>query len=323
MATNLKGPGIYLAQFAGDNAPFDSWDAITRWAGQHGFKGVQIPSWDGRLFDLQRAAESRTYCDEVKGIAKANGVEVTELGHPSAGPACRGAPGLRRRFRRIRPGRGARQPVRAPALGRAADAALGAGRPQPRADEQCELPRRARLAVPLPVAAAAAGPDRAAFDELAKRWRPIFDAFDDAGCSVASSCIPGEDLFDGATFEMFLERVDTTRAAASTTTRRTSCCSSSTTSSSSTSTTSASRPSTSRTPSSGPTGRRACTPATSRGCSRAGRFRSLGDGQVDFGAIFSKMAQYGYDRLGRARVGVLPEAPGGGRGRGREFIKRH
>ena len=80
MATNLKGPGIYLAQFAGDTAPFGSWDEITRWAGQLGFKGVQIPSWDGRLFDLQRAAESRTYCDEIKGIARANGVEVTELG---------------------------------------------------------------------------------------------------------------------------------------------------------------------------------------------------------------------------------------------------
>jgi sugar phosphate isomerase/epimerase len=80
MATNLKGPAIYLAQFAGDQAPFNSWDAITRWAASLGFKGVQIPSWDGRLFDLARAAESRTYCDEIKGIARANGVEITELG---------------------------------------------------------------------------------------------------------------------------------------------------------------------------------------------------------------------------------------------------
>ena len=80
MATNLKGPAIYLAQFAGDQAPFNSWDAITRWAAGLGFKGVQIPSWDARLFDLARAAESRTYCDEIKGIARANGVEITELG---------------------------------------------------------------------------------------------------------------------------------------------------------------------------------------------------------------------------------------------------
>ena len=80
MATNLKGPGIYLAQFAGDTAPFNSWDSITKWAAGHGFKGVQIPSWDGRLFDLKRAAESKNYCDEIAGIARANGVEITELG---------------------------------------------------------------------------------------------------------------------------------------------------------------------------------------------------------------------------------------------------
>ena len=70
MATNLKGPGIYLAQFAGDAAPFNSWPAITRWAASLGFKGVQVPSWDTRLFDLAKAAESKTYCDEFAGMAR-------------------------------------------------------------------------------------------------------------------------------------------------------------------------------------------------------------------------------------------------------------
>ena len=79
MATNIKGPAIFLAQFAGDAAPFNSFDSITQWAASLGYKGVQIPTWDGRLFDLKKAAESKTYCDEVKGIAKANGVEITEL----------------------------------------------------------------------------------------------------------------------------------------------------------------------------------------------------------------------------------------------------
>jgi sugar phosphate isomerase/epimerase len=79
MATNIKGPAIFLAQFAGDTAPHNSFDSITKWAGSLGYKGVQIPTWDGRLFDLKKAAESKTYCDEVKGIAKANGVEITEL----------------------------------------------------------------------------------------------------------------------------------------------------------------------------------------------------------------------------------------------------
>ncbi|MDO8353892.1 MAG: sugar phosphate isomerase/epimerase, partial [Aestuariivirga sp.] len=79
MATNIKGPAIFLAQFAGDAAPYNSFDSITKWAASLGYKGVQIPTWDGRLFDLKKAAESKTYCDEVKGIAKANGVEITEL----------------------------------------------------------------------------------------------------------------------------------------------------------------------------------------------------------------------------------------------------
>ncbi|MDX5350131.1 MAG: sugar phosphate isomerase/epimerase, partial [Paracoccaceae bacterium] len=75
----IKGPALFLAQFAGDEAPFDSWDSITKWAADCGYRGVQVPSWDGRLIDLGRAAESRDYCDEFKGVAEANGVEVTEL----------------------------------------------------------------------------------------------------------------------------------------------------------------------------------------------------------------------------------------------------
>ena len=135
-----------------------------------------------------------------------------------------------------------------------------------------------------------------AFDELGKRWKPILDAYDDAGVDVGYEIHPGEDVFDGATFEMFLDAVGgPSRAATSTTTRRTSCCSSSTISTSSTSITSASRPSTSRTPSSIRPAGRASIPAIQGWVNRAGRFRSLGDGQVDFGGIFSKLAQYDYD----------------------------
>ena len=75
----IKGPGLFLAQFAGDEAPFNSWDSITRWAADCGYKGVQVPSWDGRLIDLSLAAESQGYCDDFLGQARANGVEVTEL----------------------------------------------------------------------------------------------------------------------------------------------------------------------------------------------------------------------------------------------------
>ncbi|MEO1227233.1 MAG: sugar phosphate isomerase/epimerase, partial [Pseudomonadota bacterium] len=75
----LKGPALFLAQFAGDEAPFNSLPSIARWAADIGFKGVQIPSWDDRLFDLAKAAESKAYCDEVKGVLADAGVELTEL----------------------------------------------------------------------------------------------------------------------------------------------------------------------------------------------------------------------------------------------------
>jgi sugar phosphate isomerase/epimerase len=75
----IKGPALFLAQFAGDEAPFNSWDSITKWAADCGYKGVQVPSWDARIFDLGKAASSRSYCDELVGVAKDNGVEITEL----------------------------------------------------------------------------------------------------------------------------------------------------------------------------------------------------------------------------------------------------
>jgi sugar phosphate isomerase/epimerase len=75
----IKGPALFLAQFAGDAAPFNSWDGITKWAADCGYVGVQVPSWDGRLFDLDKAASSKTYCDEVKGVLAAAGLEVSEL----------------------------------------------------------------------------------------------------------------------------------------------------------------------------------------------------------------------------------------------------
>ena len=75
----IKGPAIFLAQFAGDQAPFNSLASIAKWAADLGYLGVQIPSWDGRLFDLEKAAESDAYCDEIKGTLADAGVEVTEL----------------------------------------------------------------------------------------------------------------------------------------------------------------------------------------------------------------------------------------------------
>lgn len=90
----MKGPAIFLAQFAGDAAPFDTLGGIARWAAGLGYVGVQIPTWDSRLFDLKRAAESQDYCDEVAGIcAEAGGRDHRAVDSPP-GPARRDSPRL-------------------------------------------------------------------------------------------------------------------------------------------------------------------------------------------------------------------------------------
>src|SRR5689334_24235716 len=75
----IKGPGIFLAQFMGDKAPFNDLSSICKWAKSLGFVGVQIPTWDSRCIDLQKAAESKTYADEIKGIVHEAGLVITEL----------------------------------------------------------------------------------------------------------------------------------------------------------------------------------------------------------------------------------------------------
>src|SRR5450631_283652 len=75
----IKGPAIFLAQFMGDQEPFNSLSSICKWAAGLGYIGVQIPSWDSRCIDLQKAAESKTYADEIKGIVGAAGLKITEL----------------------------------------------------------------------------------------------------------------------------------------------------------------------------------------------------------------------------------------------------
>ena len=82
----IKGPAIFLAQFAGDERAVQlASTAICGWAASLGYKGVQIPTWDGRLFDLEKAADSKTYCDEVKGTWPRS----TASRSPSSRPTCR------------------------------------------------------------------------------------------------------------------------------------------------------------------------------------------------------------------------------------------
>lgn len=204
----LKGPAVFLAQFAGDSPPFDTLAGIARWARECGFEGVQVPSWDARLFDLGRAAESDAYCDEVRGTLADAGVQLTELSthlqgqlvavHPAydaafdgfAVPEVRGNPAARQAW--------------------AVEQLHLAARASRRLDLTAHATFSGALAWPYvyPWPQRPAGLVETAFDELARRWRPILDAFDAAGCDLCYEIHPGEDLFDGTTFEMFLDRVE-------------------------------------------------------------------------------------------------------------------
>ena len=156
----IKGPAIFLAQFAGDTAPFNSLDAIAGWAAGLGYKGVQIPSWDARLFDLKKAAESKTYCDEVKGTLAQHGLEITELSTHLQGQLVAVHPAYDAGFDGFAAPEVRNDPVKRAAMGGRAAALRGAGLGQPRADGARDLLRRAGLALPLLLAAAPAGPDR-------------------------------------------------------------------------------------------------------------------------------------------------------------------
>ena len=204
----MNGPGLFLAQYAGDNPPFDSLENIAEWAAGLGFKAVQIPTWDARMFDLETAATSRAYCDDIRGLLDRHGLVVSELSthlqgqlvavHPAydaafdgfAAPHVRGNPQARQEW----------------AVAQLRNAAKASAH----LDLEAHATFSGSLAWPYlyPWPPRPPGLIETAFDELAARWRPILDQFDEAGVDLCFEIHPGEDLHDGITFEMFLERVD-------------------------------------------------------------------------------------------------------------------
>ncbi len=319
----IKGPAIFLAQFAADAAPFNSFDSICGWAASLGYKGVQIPSWDGRLFDLKKASESQTYADELKGIAARHGLSITELSthlqgqlvavHPAydaafdgfAAPEVRGNPKARTEWAVDQVKRAI---VASKRLGLTAHATFSGALAWPYIYPWPQRP---------------AGLVEAAFDELAKRWRPILDHADEHGVDLAYEIHPGEDLHDGVSYEMFLERVNNHK-----------------------------RANLLYDPSHfvlqqldyldyidiyharikafhvkdaefNPTGRQGVYGGFQSWVDRAGRFRSLGDGQVDFGAIFSKLTQYDYGSWAVLEWECALKHPEQGAREGAEFINNH
>ena len=203
----IKGPGIFLAQFAGDTAPYNTLEGMAGWASGHGYVGIQIPSWDRRLFDLERAAESQAYCDEVKGIAASHGLAITELSTHLQGQLVASHPAFEPLLDGFAPPKLAGDAKAKSAW--AAKQLLWAAKASRNLGLTAHATFSGALAWPFfyPWPQRPAGLIDEAFAELGRRWLPILNAFDDAGVDVCFELHPGEDLHDGATFERFLDAV--------------------------------------------------------------------------------------------------------------------
>jgi sugar phosphate isomerase/epimerase len=319
----IKGPAIFLAQFMGDKAPFNKLESICRWAAKLGFVGVQLPTWDPRCIDLKKAAESKTYADDLRGRVEECGVKITELSTHLQGQLVAVHPAYDVMFDGFAP-----EKLR--------------GRPKERTEwavDQLKLAARASKNLGLNAHATFSGsllwhtvypwPQRPAglvedgFKELAKRWKPILDVFDKNGVDACYEVHPGEDLHDGITFEMFhkatgkhpracllydpshfvlqqldyLQYIDFYHPFI--------------------------RMFHVKDAEFNPTGKSGVYGGFQSWINRPGRFRSLGDGQVDFKSIFSKLAQYDFEGWAVLEWECCIKSPEQGAMEGAKFIKDH
>jgi sugar phosphate isomerase/epimerase len=204
----LKGPGLFLAQFAGDNAPFDTLNNIAAWAAGLGFAALQLPSGDARLFDLARAAESQDYCDEVKGMLAEHGLVVSELSAHLQGQLVAVHPAYDRAFDAFAP-----ESLRGDPRARqawAVDQVILTAKASRRLGLDAQACFSGALLWPFtyPWPQRTPGLVEAGFAELGRRWRPILDACEEQGVDLCFELHPGEDLHDGISFERFLNSVD-------------------------------------------------------------------------------------------------------------------
>ena len=319
----IQGPAIFLAQFAADTAPFNNLRNIAHWASSLGYKGVQIPSWDGRLFDLKLAAESKTYCDEVLDTLTTHSLRLTELSTHLQGQLVAVHPAYDLMFDGFAP-----EPFRGNRQARqewAVEQLLFAAKASANLGLKAHATFSGALAWPYiyPWPQRPAGLIETAFEELAARWLRILNAFDEAGVDLCFEIHPGEDLHDGITFEMFLERVKNHP-----------------------------RCNLLFDPSHfvlqqldylqfidlyhdrikmfhvkdaefHSSGRQGVYGGYQPWIERAGRFRSLGDGQVDFAGVFSKLTQYGFDGWAVMEWECCIKSGEQGAAEGAPFIARH
>lgn len=317
----IKGPGIFLAQFLRDDPPFNTIEGIIPWVAELGYKGVQVPTWENRIFDLERAAGSRTYCDDYKGRLAEKQVELIELASYLQGQVLAMHPAYAEMFQPFYPD--------GLSLEESRDWAMEQLRKTVLASVFCGTRNISVMSGGFAWHMIYPWPQRPdgiideAFTELARRWRPILDLAGEHGISIGFELHPGSDLFDGSTFEMFLEKVDDHPAACIT-----------------------------YDPSHfvlqqldylefidlyherikafhvkdaefNPTGRNGVYGGYQPWINRAGRFRSLGDGQVEFNRIFSLLTEKGFDGWAILEWECCVKSPGAGAAEGAPFISRH
>ena len=319
--SGIKGPGIFLAQFLRDEEPYNNLVNIGKWVAELGYKGVQIPTWDGRVIDLDKAAKSKDYCDELKGTLKQAGLEVTELSAHLQGQVLAIHPAFEIAFQPFYP-QGLEDKERAEwatgELKKAVMASVNLG-----LNSVPVLSGAFAWHMIYPWPQRPAGLIEEAFKELHKRWRPVLDLAQENGIAISFELHPGSDIFDGATFEMFLDISDSHPAAC--------LC---------------------YDPSHfvlqqldylefiqlygqriksfhvkdaefRPSGRVGVYGGYQSWAKRAGRFRSLGDGQVDFTQIFTLLAEAGYTGWAVLEWECCVKSPEQGAAEGAPFIAEH
>lgn len=323
MTTQIQGPGIFLAQFMSDQAPFNTLSDICQWAANLGYKAVQVPTSDTAFIDLELAANSKDYCDEIKGVVNSAGLEISELSTHLQGQLVAVHPAYSEMFDGFAP-----KELRGKPSERT-DWAIQQLNYAAKASEHLGLRSHASFSGALlwhtvyPWPQRPAGLVEEGFAELAKRWLPILDSFEESGVDICYELHPGEDLHDGITFERFLDATNNHA-----------------------------RANILYDPSHfvlqqldylqfidiyherikafhvkdaefNPSGRSGVYGGYQGWLDRPGRFRSLGDGQIDFNAIFSKLTQYGFDGWAVLEWECCLKHPEDGAREGAQFIQDH
>lgn len=321
--TTIKGPGIFLAQFMGDDAPYNDLRSICQWVKSLGYQAVQIPTWDSRCIDLKKAATSKTYADEVKGIVEECGLSISELSTHLQGQLVAVHPTYDTLFDGFAPAA-----IKGDHLART-NWAIEQVKFGAKASQHMGLTAHPTFSGSLlwhtfhPWPQRPAGLVEEGFKELARRWLPILNYFDECGVDVCYEVHPGEDIFDGVTYEMFLDAVQQHPRACLL-----------------------------YDPSHfvlqqldylayidfyherirafhvkdaefNPTGKQGTFGGYQSWANRAGRYRSPGDGQVDFKSIFSKLAQYDYQGWAVMEWECCIKHPAQGAAEGAAFIDSH